>query len=41
MCVELKKTIKSSNFARYVLEDNHNVNFEINKSLEYLKIYLY
>lgn len=32
--IKLKNTILNSNFARHDLENNHTINFDINKNLE-------
>ena len=34
--IRLKKTVPNSNFAKHVLENNHNINFDINTDLEIL-----
>lgn len=32
----MKKTVPNSNFARYILENDHNINLDIKKDLEIL-----
>lgn len=34
MVILIKETIQTSNFAKYILENNHNFNFDINKNPE-------